>query len=626
MSLDPVLLPVPRQMSLQDGEFKIGKGRLIVLDGGDVRALLFSARCLQERLSLSANVDWDIVAGTAVPQERIGAHLAVVPGGVKHLQGYRLTIASSGLSIVAASAAGIFYGVNSAMQLLDGYGAKLPAMRIDDWPDYAVRGVMLDISRDKVPSMETLMMLVDKLASWKINQLQLYTEHTFAYQNHPTVWAEASPMTGEEIMVLDAYCQERFVELVPNQNSFGHMRRWLKHAQYNHLAECPDGCDTIWGHFDEPFTLYPGDPGSLELVRGLYDELLPHFSSRQFNVGCDETVDLGQGRSAEAVKERGAGQVYFDFLKKVYAEVKARGRTMQFWGDIIVNHPELVAELPRDVVALEWGYEADHPFDERGALYARSGIPFYVCPGTSSWNTLGGRTQNAFGNLLNAAGNGLKHGAAGYLNTDWGDNGHWQMLPVSYLGFAYGAALSWALEANEDIDLEGAASWLVFGDISKQMGSIAYDLGNVYLDAGGQSFNGALFFYLLQISPQELYQVQAQLLSGALIIEGLRRAEKRIDELLEQLSQLEDAVHERIRREFVWTAEMMRHGCRRGIWMLRLEAGQEQDGERTMLGHEAARLIREYGALWQARNRPGGFADSVALMEKMRADYSSESA
>ena len=243
---------------------------------------------------------------------------------------------------------------------------------------------MLDISRDKVPAMDTLFELIDLLASWKINQFQLYTEHTFAYRDHRVVWAEASPVTGEQILALDAYCRQRFVELVPNQNSFGHMHRWLKHDQYRHLAECPQDCETDPAHFDQPFSLSPADPGSLALVSGLYDELLPHFSSRQFNVGCDETFDLGLGRSKALVAEQGAGRVYLDFLLEIYQQVKARGYTMQFWGDIIRDYPELVGQLPRDTVALEWGYEADHKFDDFGAIFARSGIPFYVCPGTSS--------------------------------------------------------------------------------------------------------------------------------------------------------------------------------------------------------------------------------------------------
>ena len=194
----------------------------------------------------------------------------------------------------------------------------------------------------------------------------------------------------------------------------------------------------------EPYSFCPIDPGSLALLEDMYDQLLPHFSSRLFNVGLDETWDLGEGRSKEICDQKGKGAVYLDFLKQIHALVTQHGRTMQFWSDIIVrDEPELVAELPRDVIALEWGYEADYPFAEHARLIAKSGRSFYVCPGTSSWNTLAGRTDNALGNLRNAAVNGFANGAIGYLNTDWGDNGHMQPLPVSYLGYLAGAAMSW---------------------------------------------------------------------------------------------------------------------------------------------------------------------------------------
>src|SRR5206468_977052 len=137
---------------------------------------------------------------------------------------------------------------------------------------------------------------------------------------------------------------------------------------------------------------------------------------------------------------------------KVNDLVRAHGRAMMFWGDIIVTKPELIADVPKDAIALEWGYEADHPFDRDGLHVAQAGVPFYVCPGTSSWNSIAGRTGNALANLKNAAENGLKHGAIGYLVTDWGDNGHLQYLPTSYLGFAAGAAFSWCLSTNQDQD------------------------------------------------------------------------------------------------------------------------------------------------------------------------------
>ena len=612
-----LLLPIPRHLSLTEGTLSLSDQHLIVLDAPQPQALRFAAARLQQALREHAGLTWEIVAGTAVPPEQVGITLSVVPDGVRHPQGYELSITAGGIHAVAGTPAGAFYAVTTLCQLLEQRGRELPALRIRDWPDFPNRGVMLDISRDKVPTMDTLFNLVDLLATWKVNQLQLYMEHTFAYRNHPQVWAEASPMTGEEILALDAYCRERFVELVPNQNSFGHMHRWLIHERYRPLAECPEGCVTGWGYSDVPFSLCPTDPASLDLLRELYDELLPHFSSRQFNVGCDETVDLGQGRSKEAAQQYGVGRVYLDFLLKIYREVKARGHTMQFWGDIIMSHPELVPELPRDVIALEWGYQAGHPFDSHGAIFAASGVPFYVCPGTSSWNAIAGRTENALGNLRNAAENGLKHGAVGYLNTDWGDRGHWQPLPVSYLGFGYGAAVSWAYEANRDLDIAQASSVHAFRDATGTMGRLAYDLGNAYREPGIVPHNASVLFHILQSTPDEVAQMEG------LSEEGLQKTLSYIDGVMEHLpdAQMQRADADLVRREFTWAADMLRHACRRGLWALGKAQGAEDTALRQALAQEAERLMAEFREIWHARNRPGGFKDSLARMEKMGRDY-----
>ena len=90
---------------------------------------------------------------------------------------------------------------------------------------------MLDVSRDRVPTRETLERIVGMLALARINQLQLYTEHTFAYRDHEIVWRDASPITPDDVRWLDALCVEHGIELVANQNCFGHMNRWLMHPR-----------------------------------------------------------------------------------------------------------------------------------------------------------------------------------------------------------------------------------------------------------------------------------------------------------------------------------------------------------------------------------------------------------
>jgi hypothetical protein len=572
--------------------------------------LLEAARRLQAVLRAQAGGDWAITAFDD-PDANIGIAIRTAPERAERVQGYELTITPDQVAIEAYDAAGAFYAINTLIQIAEQSGAELPCLRIADWPDFPVRGVMLDVSRDKVPTLETLFELVDLLASWKINQLQLYTEHTFTYLRHPEVWAVASPITGEDVLRLDAYCRDRFIELVPNQNTFGHMNRWLKLERYNHLAEAPEGCDTRWG-FMEPFTLCPGDPGSIALVRDMLDELLPHFSSRMVNVGCDETVDLGQVRSKQAVAERGIGRVYLDFLLQIYNEVTARGHTMQFWGDIIMEHPELVPELPRDVIALEWGYEANHPFDEHGAKFAASGIPFYVCPGTSAWNTIAGRTDNALGNLRSAAENGRRHGAIGYLNTDWGDRGHWQALPISYLGFAAGAAYSWSIDANRNLDIHSALDRFAFRDAAGAIGRVTYDLGNIYRAVGLEPHNSSALFWVMQ-------RPVAQLRANPVVPpEAFQRTLEAIDEVISPLSQarIERADAALIAREFEQTVRLLRHACRRGLYAHNPSPEQARE-----LAADMRAIIGEYRETWLARNRPGGLADSVARLEGALADY-----
>jgi hexosaminidase len=613
-----VLLPLPRRMTLLPGEIRLSGGKLILIDPTQTHELLFAATRWQRELLKRANIHWEITASKAVPAEQIGLTLQIDPSHVSHRQGYELHIGSESINITGSDGAGVFYGVCTLIQLLIQSTlqpiTQLPSLIIHDYPDIPARGVMIDISRDKVPTLETVFELVDRLASWKINQLQLYTEHTFAYRNHPEPWSKASPFTGDDILLLDAFCRQRHVELVPNQNSFGHMHRWLKHPKYQSLAECPNGYDFPWGeHSNEPFTLCPSDPGSIQLIRDLYDELLPHFSSGMFNVGCDETWDLGQGRSKNDCETRGTGRVYLDFLLKIANEVRARGRRMQFWGDIILQHTELVSELPKDAIALEWGYEANQPFEDHCGKIATAGLDFYVCPGTSSWNSMAGRTDNALANLVSAAESGIKHGAVGYLNTDWGDSGHWQPLPVSYLGFAAGAAYSWSLDANRGLEVANTLSLFAFDDPTGNLGRVAYDLGNVYRTIGIEPGNASALFGALQATFDQIKMNQ-----GAVTTETLHKTLTDIDTALAPLvfARSTSLDSDLTNREFRFAAHALRHSCYRIL----LAFGAEEKSP-VELAADMDEIMCEHEAVWLARNRPGGLADSMARFQQAKADY-----
>ncbi len=499
----------------------------------------------------------------------------------------------------------------------------IPCLEIEDRPDFARRGVLLDISRDKVPTMGTLRSLVDLFAEWKVNELQLYVEHTFAYEGHREVWEGASPMTGEEFETLDGWCRERGIDLVPNQNSFGHMERWLVHPRYAPLAEIPFPEERLRAGERPGFmSLCPVDPRSLDLVRDLYSQLLPHFTSAFFNVGCDETLDLGKGRSREAVERVGAARVYLDFLLAIRREVDRHGRTMQFWGDIVLAHPECIDELPKDLVALDWGYEADHPFHDECRRFAEAGLAYYVCPGTSSWLSIAGRTTTMLENVRSAAAAGRIHGARGMLITDWGDHGHWQPFPVSLPGLAYGAAMAWCAETNRDLPLAEALDRHVFADGSGVVGRALLGLGNAYLDVGALPKNASALALLLLFPDRTLGEGRF----AGITREALERTDGRIARIAASLDRArmdrDDAGL--IAAELGLSARMLGHACRSGIARLDAGGGPPESlpaAIRGALGDEWEEIVADYRRIWLERNRSGGLADSAGRMESLLRRY-----
>jgi hypothetical protein len=310
---------------------------------------------------------------------------------------------------------------------------------------------MLDVSRGKVPGLGTLKHLVEELSHYKLNVLQLYTEHTFQFPRHPKIGAGCGSLNSQEILELDAFCRQRQVELMPNLQSFGHARNTLLIPEYRHLAET----DMLW-------TLSPAFEETYALLDELYGDMLPAFSSATLNVGCDETYDLGHGASKAQAEKIGLGRTYLGHILRLRELAASYGRRIQLWGDILLHHPELIGELPDDVTLLDWEYA---PADEYPStqIFGRSGRRFWVCPGTGSWNSLFPRLDGARRNIRNYVRDGLAAGAEGVLNTDWGDCGHYQHLGLSWHGYLYCAAQGWTGGRTPDEGFDAAFGALFWG-------------------------------------------------------------------------------------------------------------------------------------------------------------------
>ncbi len=540
-------------------------------------------------------------------------------------EGYQLLIKDNKIEIRASHDAGKFYAMKTLQQLsrhidTDGFLANIV---IEDNPVFKNRAVMLDISRNKVPKMETMYRLVDLWAELKLNQVQLYTEHTFAYKDHEKVWKDASPFTTEEILKLDKYCKVRAIELIPNQNSFGHMERWLKFDEYRDLAESPEGFTDPSGiFFDTPSTLDPNSPEVILFLNTLYDELLPNFSSSTLNIGCDETYDLCQGKSKKYCEEYGSGKVYLDFIKKLALEVSARNMRMQFYGDIIVKYPELIPELPKDIIALDWGYEADHPFEKETAAFAEAGLEFYVCAGTSAWNSTAGRWNNARENIRSAAYYGEKNGASGFMITEWGDNGHWQQHPVPIPGYMAGASAAWSGHHGTEIDFEKNLSIHYFKDSTGRAAKALFIMANLYEKYSKGVHNSSIFALTMMEASYSGYRNYFPALRGTPFSEALSV----IPEVKKLIREADFGSDDGsiIREELAFTADILEFGINLTIKFFETEDLRVEDisdTERKVLSMELITLIPEFERLWLVRNRPGGLKSSAGLLNKLDEDY-----
>jgi hexosaminidase len=489
------LLPEPKELVFVKGLCLLDPETLILLpaDAGD--DAFFAAHQLQAEVSSVTGLALPIVK-VYTPLRPANVVLLVcgqeqatafgleprqiaAPEGVA-AQAYTLTIQRGRILLYADAPPGLFHAVQTLRQVVRTQGKALPALVVRDWPTLPYRGLMLDVSRRKVPTLETLQHLVDELSHYKLNVLQLYTEHTFQFPRHPQIGAGCGSLSSQDILEMDAFCRQRHVELMPNLQSFGHARNTLRLPEYQHLAET----DMLW-------TLSPAVEGTYTLLDQLYGDMLPAFTSKTFNVDCDETFDLGQGASQALVDQfggipYGVGRVYLDHLLRVRELAAQYGRRIQVWGDMLHHHPELIDQLPDDVTLLDWCYDPAESYPTP-RTFARAGRRFWVCPGTGSWNSLFPRLDGARANIRNLVRDGVAAGAQGpitdtrpasalgacdgpvpslcegMLLTDWGDHGHYHHLGLSWHGYLFGAAQSWTGGTTGDAEFDAAFGALFFG-------------------------------------------------------------------------------------------------------------------------------------------------------------------
>ena len=370
---------------------------------------------------------------------------------------YSLEITEDKIEITSEGLNGIFYGIQTLRQILK--SNEVPCLQIEDEPDFGYRGLYHDITRGKIPKASTLKKLIDDMAYFKMNSLQLYVEHVFKFKETEELAEKTGYISKEELEELDKYCYDNFIEFIPSIATFGHMYEILEQEKYKYLRVCKDVKTprNFWRSRMAHHTIDPVKEESFELVKSLIDQYYPLFKTDKFNICCDETFDLenyGEGIDA--------GKMYVDFVRKIISHVGSRNKKVMMWADILLKHPETLECLPDDIYYLNWIYSKD-PSEEKVIKLAEMGKKQIVCPATRSWSRFCENFEVEQENISKLVEYGYKHGAIGVLNTNWGDYGNPASIDLAMFGIVLGAVKSWDAGAKNDERFYNAVNELLYG-------------------------------------------------------------------------------------------------------------------------------------------------------------------
>ncbi|MGI8770039.1 MAG: glycoside hydrolase family 20 zincin-like fold domain-containing protein [Acidobacteriaceae bacterium] len=370
-------------------------------------------------------------------------------------EGYVIVPSPRGLAVIADTPAGLFYGTQTLKQMVTGSGAAatLQTAVVRDWPAMRYRGLSDDLSRGPVPTLQFQERQIQTLAAYKVNVYSPYFENTLQYRSNPLAGLPGGSMSREDVRALVNYAHRYHITIIPEQEAFGHLHHVLTYEQYAPLAETPMGS-----------VLAPGQPGSLDLIGQWFNEIVAMFPGPFLHVGADETFDLGRGRTKSAVDAQGLGKVYIDFLTRIHARLAPLHRRLLFWGDIAMNDPADVKQLPKDMIAVAWEYSPRPEGYKRWLQpYVDAGMETWVAPGVNDWYRVYPDYDLALHNIQGFVSDGQAEHSTGMLNTVWNDDGEGLFLNDWY-GVLFGAAAGWQQGSSNIEQFQAVYGQVFHGD------------------------------------------------------------------------------------------------------------------------------------------------------------------
>jgi hypothetical protein len=432
------VLPAPKFVKEENGIVKFDKVRFEFSEGADDNAALDELSRFFKRDIVKDNKAGTLTIEAHLLQKGVNSPMVDVPAPIvdsvySSEEGYYLIVDREGVRIFASSKAGIFYGVVTFLQLVTKEKGKylLPDVTIADYPGLKMRGISDDISRGQISTLSNFKKIIRFLAMYKMNIYMPYIEDEFDFKSFPDFSKGRAPLTSKEVAELDAYAKLYHVEIIPIFETLGHMEDVLLKTEFEKYAEFP-GATCVNVSSDSTY----------DFMKSLLSEIAPAFSSSYFNMAADESFDVGLGASKRLVDSLGVDVVHAAYYKRVYDILKSLDKKVLMYGDIILKNPQILSEIPKDIIIVDWQYEGTFDYPEV-QKFRNAGFRFIVSPAV--WNFTGPfpNFYNSYANIQYFTSEGYKAGAVGVIVSTWNDNGAAELRELNYPGYAWGAECAW---------------------------------------------------------------------------------------------------------------------------------------------------------------------------------------
>ena len=491
------VLPVPQRVKLEVDDIVVtGEWRIAAADG--LQSHDVAVESLREQFDERFHLRLSEAGPRSQERGRV-IQLRVAPDSVPigdaadknsaalKEQAYRLELKRDQVTIVANAAPGLFYGVQTLVQLLKARNGQwlLPVGEITDWPDLQMRIIYWDDAHHLEP-LSVLKQAVRQAAFYKINGFSLKLEGHFQFK-HAAPIVEPYALSAAEYQELTDYALKYHVQLIPYLDGPSHISFILKHPEYAALRAFPDS------NYEACAT----NPETYKLYEGMFQDLLDaNKGGKYFVLSTDEPYYLGLANNAQCdevslAKQKGSvGKVFAEFVTKTASYLHDRGRTVLFWGESPLK-PDDVASLPSYMVNSEvHGTEFDSAFKAHGIrqMIFTSTVGwkefffsnYYLLPASEH---IVSRASGGYGSvvegpgyvgqMLNTIENTPARKSADLIGTfvaGWADTG---IHPeVMWLGYATGSAAGWHPKGASEQELIALFFPLFYGPSETNMGRV----------------------------------------------------------------------------------------------------------------------------------------------------------